>query len=229
MTRIPEALARVRRAYRDTVLSTTHYREDYDEPLAANITKSSARSSPPRSRKTASSRRLSRTPSLEASQTAATDRTAYQKTLETEENALQDAKRRLRTLTHVRDQTSTPQSFTALIDAHARVENLRADCATIIENRQATLAGRPHRLRHRLRHRLHDYLYQDRDWTYPVLADALDCRTQIQAIEDEIVQTITRHPKPTHAQRTDSTVPTTLQTSTPIGEGVFTYAPRGSH
>lgn len=187
-------MARVREAYQETVMATPHYPEDYDESLEVNV---SEEFGPELA--TGLAQRDTLTPPLqqaivEASQTAATERTTYQQTLEAEYDALQDAKRRLRTLTdtltQVREQTNTPQEFPALLDTYDQVEELRIDCAAMIEDRQAALASRPQHERHHL----HEYLYTNSEWTYPVLADALDCLNQIQTVEHELIQVITRQP-----------------------------------
>lgn len=189
------AMERVRDAYRETVMATPHYHEDYAEPFVTNVAEEFGVELA-----TGLAQGEKLTPHLqnaliEASHTAANERTSYQQTLSTEYDSLLTAKRRLRTLgdtlDHIHDQLRTPETFSALIDAHAQIEDLAADCTRLLENRQATLTNQPQDDHH---HHLTEYLYREYPWTYPVLADSLDYHTQLETIKQKAVQSIARHP-----------------------------------
>lgn len=189
------AMERVRDAYRETVMATEHYQEDYGESLGANVT---GEFGPDLATAIVHGETL--TPQLQqtliaASHTAVNERNSYLQTLTTEHKSLQTAKRHLHThsetLDRLRDHLKTPEPFSALIETHAHLENLTADCTRLLEDRQATLTNQPHDDHH---HHLTEYLYRDYPWTYPVLADTLDCHTKLQILKQKALQSIARHP-----------------------------------
>lgn len=188
-------MERVRDAYRETVMATDHYHEDYAESLSTNATEEFG---PELATALAHGETL--TPQLQhtliqASHTAVNERTSYQQTLTTEYESLQAAKRHLRshseTLERIRDQLNTPETFSALIETHAHLEDLTADCTRLLEDRQATLTDQPQDDQH---HQLTEYLYREYPWTYPVLADTIDYHTKVQTLKQKSLQSIAHHP-----------------------------------
>ena len=186
-------VAAVREAYRETVMGTDHYEEEYGESLATNV---ATEFGPDYVTALAGAESL--TPPLqralvEASHRAARERASFLHTLDRELDALVDARRRLRrvaeTTAELRETPFERRSLDEVVDAEGRVESLETECEAV-EERRATLRDQPERDGTDLR----EYLYGGREWRYPVVGDALDCLASVRAAQRRLVKAVLRRP-----------------------------------
>jgi hypothetical protein len=191
-TETAASLEDVRAAYRDTVMAVAHYEEEYDEPRGEHM---AAEFGPDLAGIVESNDVL--TPQLQAALIQASDaarqeRTSFCRTLDREHDALTDARQRLRAVSDTTDRlTTTPlsqRSFDDVLGAESRLQPLKADCETLLEDRQQHLHEGPSRDGIQLQ----EYLYGPRSWTFPVLDDTLDCLSRLREIERRIVQAVSR-------------------------------------
>lgn len=186
-------MKRIRYIYRDTVMTTPHYSEDYNDTLRVSV---SEEFSPELASTLIHGDELTaplQQALLEASQTAISDRTSYQKLLEEEYEHLQTATHRLQVIANaleqIHNQVQDPQQFSDLIDAYDRLQTLRTDCRDLLDIRQSLLNDLPQDGSGHF----FEYLYREYPWTYPVLADTLDCRTRVQQLEQDLTDVISRY------------------------------------
>lgn len=183
-------LVDVQDAYRNTVMGVSHYEEEYDESLTANMTAEFGVDlaavvdnndvlTPP-----------VRQALIQASHTAQQDRASFNQTLANERDVVTDARRRLREISQTIDHITTGPfdqcDFKDLLDAEDQVQDLKATCNEALKDRQQQLHDGPIRRGVQLQ----EYLYASRSWTYPVIADTLDCLSRCREIEDQIYQSI---------------------------------------
>lgn len=187
-------LAAVRSTYRETVMETDHFAEEYDESLGENL---AAEFGPDYATALAGEGTL--TPALQqsllaASQRAARERASFLHTLDRELDALVDARRRLRSVSEATEELrETPferRSFGEVVQAEDRLECLKSDCEAVVEDRQAELREQPDGDGTSFR----EYLYGSQAWSHPVISDALSCLEQVRAVEHQVVQAVLGRP-----------------------------------
>jgi hypothetical protein len=179
-------LVDVQDAYRNTVMGVSHYEEEYDESLTANMTAEFGVDlaavvdnndvlTPP-----------VRQALIQASHTAQQDRASFNQTLANERDVVTDARRRLREISQTIDHITTgpfdQYDSKDLLDAEDQVQALKATCNETLQDRQQQLHDGP------IRRGVHlqEYLYASHSWTYPVIADTLDCLSRCREIGDQI-------------------------------------------
>lgn len=175
MTEPARSVAKVREAYRETVMSVPHYDEDYGEPLAENMAFEFGEDV---AASVEDGRQLS--PMLQQAlvskaQTAAAERERLIGQLERENEDLKTAQRSLATVESELEGYDPPTlrgvDFDGLADRWDRLDELEERCTGVVEERQRTvISGRndgrtdgPTLL---------EYLYGPLSVDYPVLADA---------------------------------------------------------
>ncbi len=180
----------VRTLYRETVMSVEHYEAEYDEPFRANIaaelgpdlgtavTANDALDGPLQ-------RALAR-----ASDSAARDRAEFESLVESELGSLTDAEDRLRnaadTVDRVRARDVGRQGFEGLEDAAWRLQTAEQECESLIADRQTEYVDAPEEDGLNFR----EYLYQEHDWTHPVVGDALDVIRSVREAERRLVAAV---------------------------------------
>jgi hypothetical protein len=186
------SLEDVRAAYRDTVMAVAHYEKEYDEPRGEHM---AAEFGPDLAGIVESNDVL--TPQLQAALIQASDaarqeRTSFCRTLDREHDALTDARQRLQDISNTTKRlTTTPlsqRSFDDVLGAESRLQRLKADCESLLKDRQQHLHEGPSRDGIQLQ----EYLYGPRSWTFPVLDDTLDCLSRLREVERRIVQAVSR-------------------------------------
>jgi hypothetical protein len=169
-TAFDEALASARRAYRETVMSTGHYEEEYDETLAANVAEEFSR--PVASALVEDGGAL--TPSLRATLADGARRSSEERTkllsrLETERSGLSDAESTLAPAVdagqRVVDRDLSDATYTDIVGEYERLEWHEGRVETLLADRQ----GRIHDEEENSRYWF-DYLYRSLSSTYPVLS-----------------------------------------------------------
>jgi hypothetical protein len=171
-----DRLAAVRRAYRDTTMSVEHYDEEYDEGLVASL---AAELGEGLATAVVGADRF--TPALQetlvdSAENAADRRKGLVRALETEETALRDAGSVLaQAESAAEDATTGPTidlSFEQLMDRWGRLYDAERRCTDLAEDHQGHIHGR-YGVAPRLDGpaSLHEYVYQDRPYTHPVLAE----------------------------------------------------------
>lgn len=164
------SLAEARRAYRETVMATTHYCEEYDETLAENV--SEEFSGAVAGALVEDGGAL--TPPLQATLASGAERAREERSellskLETEESALSEAASTLAPAVDagevVADRDLSHASFTDLVGDYERLEWHEHRVETLLTDRQ----GRIHDEEGDREHWF-DYLYQSLPSTYPVLS-----------------------------------------------------------
>jgi hypothetical protein len=182
------AIESVRSHYKQTVMATDHYTDDYDESLVANIR---IEFGPEYAAAIETNEYL--TPTLKqgllhASRTAVQKREGFLTTLHTESRSISDAQRRLDTELDLFHQDEQPSfdgcSFQKIAIIEKRVASLKRICESILEDRQRTIDSLPTRDGVTLQ----EYLYSTYEWCYPVILDVLDTLTTLQDIEYELIQ-----------------------------------------
>jgi hypothetical protein len=180
----------VRAAYRDTVMATPHYGEEYDEPLVENM---DAEFGTDLAAIVDTNEIL--TPQLQdallqASETAQRDRAAFRQTLDREYSRLIDGRETLRDISETIERLSTAslaqRSFDDLLDIRRRLKDLEVDCKELLTDRQCQLHdGAP-----RNGIPLQEYLHTAQIWTFPVLNDTLDCLRRLREVRASIARII---------------------------------------
>lgn len=186
----------IQQAYRDTVLNTTHYEEEYNESLVQNMTIEFGENLT-----TAITTHSQLNPSLQQaviqSATAASIRRArFSNRLDDEIATLTDVEQTLTTtIKRFKQVTERPrhqQSIEDLQETHQELTTCLKTCEQLIEERQTQRTdGYTAEARTDGIVDLQEYLYCSLDVTYPVLVDATTvlehCTTACRRVEDELV------------------------------------------
>lgn len=197
-----ENIRAVRNAYRETVMSMAHYTEEYGEDLQTNM---AAEFGPAIA--TAVVKHEELTPELketlmQASVRATEDRSSLLCQLESEANALSTTEQELTAIEErlpgmVRDldredgrqnESWRWRSTHDIRSAYWRLEKAEDDCKRTLTFRQEQI----HEDQVSTDVNLQEYLYSSREWTYPVLDDALDCLQLIQDAKHELTNALCR-------------------------------------
>lgn len=174
-----DALASARQAYRETVMSTPHYEEEYGEPIAVNVAEEF--SGPVASALVEDGATL--TPSLRATladgaRRACEDRTELLSRLETERSAVSDAESTLAPAAEagerIVDRDLSTASYTDIVSEYERLEWHEGRVETLLTDRQ----GRIHDEEGDSRYWF-EYLYRSLPATYPVLSAGADALSTI--------------------------------------------------
>jgi hypothetical protein len=156
-----QSVERVRSAFRATVMSVDHYDELYGESLDEHV---AAELSPEvatlvQSEKTTAFTEPAKTILIGAVDRAESQRDLILDTVETEQNSLENSQTALADLLDTYGESRVADRYRPDVE-----EKLDA----LAESRQETLRNRPRTTRTD-GHDLCQYLYQDANWTYPVL------------------------------------------------------------
>jgi hypothetical protein len=185
-------LEEVRKAYRQTVMVTDHYEEEYDESLATNV---AAEFGPDYTTALVSSEKL--TPPLQkaivqASYNSAQKRSNFLQTLDNELEALVSARRWLREkyedTDRIQKRDFESHSFDELVRAQEQLEDLKNDCEAMVEERRTNLANQPEHNEMTLR----EYLYTEYEWSFPIIGDTVEFLSQVYQVEQKVVKTVIR-------------------------------------
>ena len=190
-----DRLIHIQQAYRDTVMNTPHYDEEYGESLVQNMTIEFGEDLT-----AAITTNSQLTPSLQqavvqAATAASAQRTTFSNQLDEEEATLKDAHQTLASLDEQYEQsTDQPlqqQSIDDLWEAHQQLTTCITTCEDRIEERQTQRTDGHTALPHTDEIvDLQEYLYQSLDVTYPILADGTTvlerCLTARRRVEEEL-------------------------------------------
>lgn len=188
---------RIADAYRETVMAVPHYDEEYGDTLVESM-------SGELSREVAASvtGEGSFTPQLkravvEQSRRAAERRDALLDSLDDEEASLSEATDALadceRSVERYESARLLRYPFDDLLDGWERLGDHRETCREVISDRQRTLHDEIPSVRPDIDGMsFRQYLYQDLDVDYPVLADAACLLDRIEAVERTLVDVISR-------------------------------------
>ncbi|KYH24268.1 hypothetical protein HAPAU_37390 [Halalkalicoccus paucihalophilus] len=191
-----EGIDAIQQAYRDTVLSTPHYDEEYNEPLVQNMATEFGEDLT-----TAITTHSQLTPSLQqavvqAATAASVRRARFSNRLNDEAATLTDAEQTLTTTgkqyEQITEQPRHHQSVEDLQKTHQQLTTCLETCEQLIEGRQTQRTdghtAEPHTDEIV---DLQEYVYYSLDVTYPVLVDATTvlehCTTERRRVEDELV------------------------------------------
>lgn len=171
--------ARLRQAYRETVMAVDHYDAVYDEPLAVNVAAEFGADVA-----TALRSDLPFTPAFErtlhdATTAARTEREQFGEMLQRERRSLADAHDALDGVVTVMRRCSDDHP-----DGPARpsLADLERRCERVADERQRAVQRQLHFSRDG--DALYDYLYDDRSWTYPVLSAIATLGEDLSAMRD---------------------------------------------
>jgi len=165
-----DGLVEARRAYRETVMATPHYGEEYDETLAENVAEEF--SAPVASALVEEGGTL--TPALRATLSGGAERASRQRTellsrLEVEESSIDDARGTLAPAVEAADRTVERDlayaSYADIVGEYERLEWHEGRVETLLSDRQ----GRVHD-EERERPYWYEYLYGALPTPYPVLS-----------------------------------------------------------
>lgn len=169
-TGVDDGLADARRAYRETVMATAHYEEEYDETLATNVAEEF--SVPVASALTEDGGTL--TPSLRTTlaggaRRASEERTDLLSKLETERSSIEAAESTLGPAADagegVVDRELSHATYTDLVAEYERLEWHEGRVESLLSDRQTRIHDEEGDRRHWF-----DYLYRSLSSPYPVLS-----------------------------------------------------------
>lgn len=192
----------VRDAYRDTVMDLPHYERAYGEQLQTNMR---VEFGPEVTAALAEHRTL--TPQLkelllQASHQAREKRDSLLRHLDREHDHLSRASDDLAAIeTRTRQVTQTiedspypdpdrPDAAAELFTQYRRLEDCATECEAVHRSRQQQIT----RLHSRHDLSLHEYLYAEREWTFPLLGDALACLDRIDRAKRHLLAVVARLP-----------------------------------
>lgn len=180
-----DSLETIQRAYRDTVMSISHYEEEYGEPLEQNLAlefgEELAVAVTTNSRLTWYLQQSI----IQAADEAATRRKRFIPKLQTEADALEDAERTVSKIQieyeALTGQPYSDQSADDLRETHRQLTKCRTNCEDILNERQTQRAD-GHMAEPRASEfvDLHEYLYQPLDVMYPVLSDTMTVLDRVE-------------------------------------------------
>jgi hypothetical protein len=168
-------IKQVRNAYRETVMSVSHYEDDYDQSLEDHL---AAEFSPELASALATADAL--TPPVQeslltASEQATDGRTTLLSALDRETDNLHHARDTLNemntTLNEMNQQPFTAWSTNEIISTYERLSDLETQCDDLAAERQAELRSQRIPGPNHADEELNEYLYESLPVTYPVLAD----------------------------------------------------------
>lgn len=198
-SRSGKRLQRVREAYRESVMTVSHYEEEYDDSLAESLAEEFG---PDVAGAVMTGDRFARSlreQLLAASRQACTRRRNFRTVLTRETEALQAAEGTITTLGAVIDTLDSRSleswSSADLTDAHNRLLTAEERCEELASDRQATLRSRglPGPTPVDIDHDLAEYLYQSLSVTYPVLADITDLAETLQTERRRVERALGRY------------------------------------
>ncbi|EMA54771.1 DUF7260 family protein [Halococcus salifodinae] len=175
-TRTKSPLARVRGAYRDSVMSVPHYDEEYDDSLLESLT---GEFSPEVAAAVLTNDQLTphlRDRLIDATHQARESRHALLQGLNNERTALEATNENLTRLGADLDDVLSAQSFHTwtgeeLATARECIHARQQECDQLAADRQATLQKQRIPSTHHIDHEFTQYLYESLPVTYPVLTD----------------------------------------------------------
>lgn len=183
--------ADARTAYRETVMSVSHYAEEYDESLREHLT---AEFSPEIATALTTGEQF--IPSLQEqliteSRQACTNRATFLSALEDEASALQAANERLTDLGSEFADLLAARSLEAwsrkeLLASRRRVRAGERECDELAADRQSTLRGQRVPAVQHIDLEFTIYLYQSLSVTYPVLADITNLAETLCSVRPQI-------------------------------------------
>lgn len=180
----------IRELYRETVMGVSHYSEEYNEPLRTNasaelgmdleaVLATNSRLTPPLKREI-----------IRASRTAARDRKRFQTLVNSELNSLTDAKKQVQsaaeTITRIHSQDPIGHSITEFEAQTQRLQAIEQECKSLVEDRQAEYVSSPEGDGVHFK----EYLYDQHEWTHPVVCDALDVIRTLRETKQQIESTL---------------------------------------
>ena len=190
-------LESVERAYRETVMSVSHYEQEYDESLAVNM---ATEFGDELAMAVLEGEKL--TPQLQESLYVAAieareRRERFRSLVEAERTDLQRVKRTFgeldATLTDADESALLTRSFDELAALHERLERERETCERLLASRQRQRReGHAGRVRAPGLPDLQSYLYGSLDVQYPVLADAVSLIDDVQRTQRRVRSELTR-------------------------------------
>lgn len=167
---VDDGLADARRAYRETVMATAHYEEEYDETLATNVAEEF--SGPVASALAEEGGTL--TPSLRTTLASGARRASEERTdllsrVETERSSIETAESTLAPAVDagedVVDRELSHATYTDLVAEYERLEWHERRVESLLSDRQTRIHDEEHD-----RRRWFDYLYRSLSSPYPVLS-----------------------------------------------------------
>lgn len=190
-------LRAVRKAYRETVMDVPHYEEEYGESMQTNM---AAEFDPDLAAAVCEGSGF--TPQLqqtliEHSKRARDRRETFLETLETESEALEEARDALTDiddeLGRMNERPLSTRSFDELADDWERLGRLHDRCQRLVEERQATLRKREVVGQRSLSPgELCPYVYQTQPVTHPVLAEGVRVAELITSARRRVLDALTR-------------------------------------
>jgi len=172
-----DAMEPVRAAYRETVMAVPHYEEVYEESLPRNL---ATELGPDLTTAVCSGHDVSVTPHLreaiaEAAERAASRRATFLGTLDTERESLRHARRSLNQIKcAIQSRLDGDEASLSVAEVFDRLEGVTTKRQRLLHER--TLPS------HIEVHGLCSYLYDQMQWTYPVLAVAATLRDKFENV-----------------------------------------------
>lgn len=176
--------------YRETFMSVDHYDEEYNEPLRTNasaelgldleaVLATNSRLTPPLKREL-----------IRASRTAARDRKRFQTLVKSELNSLTDAQSQVQsaaeTATRIHSGDLVGRSIAELEAQTQRLQTIERECKSLVEDRQAEYVSGPEGDGIHFK----EYLYDQHEWTHPVVCDALDVIRSLREAKHRVESTL---------------------------------------
>lgn len=187
-----DSLITVREAYRESVMSVSHYECEYADTLRENM---GAEFTPELADAVMTGEML--TPQLQQSllqqsAMARQRRANFLRTLEEERDSVTDARRDFRQV-HSRveqiEDTVGRKSIQELVEYWKRLEDAEDSCKRILAQRQSQIRE--------LTNdgdavSTHDYLYANHPWMFPVLNDGLETVDRVRDVKRQVISTLSR-------------------------------------
>uniref|UniRef100_UPI00300ED242 DUF7260 family protein n=1 Tax=Halalkalicoccus ordinarius TaxID=3116651 RepID=UPI00300ED242 len=190
-----EGLDDIQQAYRDTVMNTPHYDEEYGDPLVQDMTIEFGEDLTAAIMTNAQLTSSLQHVVVQAATAASARRTAFSTRLDEEEATLEDAYQTLATIgeqyEQITDQPRHQQSVDDLWETHQQLTKRISTCEHLVEERQTQRTdGHTSLPRTDEVGDLQEYLYRSLDVTYPILADGTTvlerCLTARRRVEEEL-------------------------------------------
>ncbi len=186
----PVSMESVRNAYRETVMSVSHYEDEYNEPFVENLR---AELDPTLARSVVEGDVLTpqiQTAILNQAQQARKQRLELFEYAEIEHNALIEARRQLRemheTTTTIKENLY-PRPVRELVQSWDRLEVVATDCETLLYERQNDIQTEGGTMSIWLAQK---YFYKPFQWKHPILSDGVDMLTRIRNAKQDVAQAI---------------------------------------
>jgi len=180
----------VREYYEQTVMSTDHYTEDYDESFSENIRIEFGPEYAAALDTNDCLTSVLKQNLLQATYKVIRKRDDYLTTLQSESQSITDAQHRLNTnhniLQYDEQNILEDCSFQELINFKEQIQSVREESEAILKERQKSIQN--HLKQDSVT--LQEYLYSDYEWNYPILSDTLELLTTIQDIEYKLINRI---------------------------------------